>query len=114
MRVILPKNEFIISFYLVFFITVTLFFPSACFSEEKPQTNTNDDESADPQLYPGKIQNDENGNMVKRWSTKGPVPVTQLNNQNPTSLPAGTFINVTPNIANPQPAARSNQNIKSQ
>lgn len=50
--------------------------------------------------YPGQQKEDQNGKTVKRWSTKGPVAVSQASEpfetKNEKSVPAGILLNVDP------------------
>ncbi len=59
------------------------------------------DDSHEETIYPGQVEKNSEGTKIKRWSTKGPVAVSEAPqpflDQNSTSLPNGTFINVLPN-----------------
>lgn len=67
--------------------------------EQKEAQDSN--QGKEEESYPGQIKVDQRGNKIKKWSTKGPVKVTDLNPQQGNSnLPAGAFINVTPNQLN--------------
>lgn len=59
-----------------------------------------EDDVKDVPEYPGQQHEDKNGKTVKRWSTKGPVDVSQASEpfeqKTEKQIPSGVLINVDP------------------
>lgn len=85
---------------LLIYILVAGFTGSACADGEVDGQNQEPDRRDKEISHPGQVLQDHAGNKIKRWSTKGPVAVSEapqpFGNQESSKLPSGTFINVLP------------------